>query len=224
MKKIIALLMALVMCLTLCACGSHASNENEFLWRENWQDALNDSGVLSFNKNGKGTYCSYDMEWVAENGIVEVTYKIPVFLGISTLHTIQCQVEQNGDDIRLVATDTDNFAVFVPASKHDEMRPIIRQEMIKQAIPLDLREASTNKAKAKQNYEGKVVIVDVMAMNIGTDSFCYQEFDYGVSLRVYMPQDALATLTNLHEITVVGVFGVTDSQNFTLSNAFIVNE
>lgn len=206
MKKALSMLLALVMCLSLFACGG--SNDSKFLFEDEWKDTLGGLRTISFNKDGSGKYASYDMEWILKDDTVRISYVMQSYDGTDIAETIELSVAKIGESIRLISSG--DFSIYVPVSKYDEMCPITRRELIASTPTLDLNEMSKdleeNKAKAAQKYDNKLYIVKISAYNIEIDhiDYMYQTNNGISSIDIWLPRDVLASLDKGDELCVLG--------------------
>lgn len=93
MKKILTVLLALAMCLSLCACGSAGNNGGNFLTKSEWKDIGNKESTLTFNPNGTGIFEGRDMTWAqTDQKIVKWSAKVYDIYGDSC----QMAIKQSG--------------------------------------------------------------------------------------------------------------------------------
>ena len=228
MKKAMLLMFALVMCLSLCACGgdditseptetsSTAISPTSLLTNTNWKGAytiVNDVRA-NFREDGTGTFYGCECTWELYDGVV--TVMVQAQYGEAVIeYTI---VEYNGTTMLCSASGN-----LLPASNYNEAHMAMREYMCNVADELDwttaYQEKLSNGARAALEYEGKIVKWTATVYEIGsTYAQMAVQHKGGLpvnSVYVYMDTEDLAKLNNHQEFTVVGVLSIKNGKIYS---------
>lgn len=222
MKKTISLLLALVMCLSLCACGggnsdtpetTEAASPTSFLTSMSWKgtDGFNSELRANFLEDGTGTYNGNECTWEMYDGIVSVSY--------------QAQYGQANLDFEVIEYSgvtmlRGSYTFLLPAEGYKEACVAKQEYMLSVAEELNWTEAHNlkldNGAKAKLEYEGKIVKWTATVYEIDSIyammSDRYEDGWPVNSINVYMDTEELVKLNSLQEYTIVGILDIETSK------------
>ncbi len=240
MKRTLALFLALLMALSLCACGGGDSTTKTLVstdWKAVLDYGLNSEHKLSFNKDGTGLLSSPgghggDITWSAQDNVIKIEWKTTGYTGKSIVLNYTFDLVEVNGSYRLVedneADGSPRYWTFVPEDKYDAETEAIKAERLGEAQELDEPAAqllsSSNEAKFNAQYVGKLWKWTGEVSEIG-ESYCLM-FDVAWAsqrlggLYAYMSTDDLASINPVDTITIVGILA-NDSQIF---DAFIVQE
>lgn len=188
MKKALSLLLALVVCLSLCACGSGEQNDethnqtegqsNKLNLCQEWK-AVSDGQTINFDKEGKfyinGDTYTYEYDEETNNITVDISniqIKLPVTFIDGVYH-----ISIEGKD-------------FVPASEYERLRAEYAETMM--VIPSFDGEPALNMELIKEHIERIELTVDNWNEYI-------KEYSYDVDV---VTKDAFGEITNTETVTV----------------------
>ena len=230
MKKTISLLLVLVLCLSLCACGGEAetvpteNDELAFLTGETWKNVFTGTTSVKFESDGTGKHAQYDMTWEMYDNVLTYYYTYEGAYGSSNV-TVECSViEYNG--VKMLLSDS---TIYVSAANFKEGCAAAKDYMISVAEELNWAAAYdlylSNAAKAEVEYDGKIVKWTATVYEI-SESYCRManETYNGLplnSINVYMDTDELIKLNKYREIAVIGIMNI---GSFTSINCGFVVE
>lgn len=238
MKRTLALFLALMMALSLCACGGGDST-TETLVSTDWKAVLDypNPYSLSFNEDGTGSLSDSsghvsEITWVAQDNIVEMEREGSTPAGASTTYKYTLQLVAANDSYRLVedneADGAPRFWTFVPEDKFEAETEALKAERLEEAQDLSLSSAEdlrdSNQAKFEAEYVGKPWKFTGCVESISKDSCSIGNTGYPYSdVTAYMSEDDLLNLNVGETITVVGLITHSVSTfNMELYRAFIV--
>lgn len=235
-KTIVACLIV-AMSLSMVACGTSANSSGDtssaveqkkesngemssIITSDQWIDALGETNTYTFKEDGSGKFNSKVISWKLEGSYIIVSSDVYSDLVLS--------IDNTETGYRL--TSDENQCIYVKAGELSSVQSAIREAAVESAIDVDLADlfstAENNKAKAVQQYEGKLGKVVVNALNIEQNYFEYNTSLYGFtkSIMVFLPTATLAELTNGEQIQVVGQLANINSSGFSIINAFIIDD
>lgn len=238
MKRIIALLLTVVLCFSLCACGgtSNALKEKDLIG-EDWYGVLDftiyGQRLMRFEKGGIGSFVYYEdnnriveFSWeIIDNTVKVISTSSDIFGGSNTSEQIYEYI-QNGDSIQLKLSE--GSSTFVPERNFESETASYKQKLIDEAVVLDWKVATklrlSNELKFKEEYVGKVYKYTATVYEINGHYCTMANETYAGlplnSINVYMSPEDLLQLSKHSTITVVGILSATESLKF----AFIVEE
>ncbi len=236
MKRIIALILTVVLCLSFCSCEKKLKPKD--LVDIEWYGVLNHgssgSSYLKFEKDGTGSYVYYE----DNNSVREFTYAInentilitvenqSVF-GSSTKSEVTLEYIEDENGVQLKKVDSNIFYV----SKDDYKDATTRQKtkLLSEATELDIETVthmntimySSNKVKFENEFEGKIFKHSATVYEIN-NGYCkvgtHDSGEFIHTIDVYLCYDELTKIDIGYNITVVGTISSTGA----LTNAFLV--
>lgn len=226
MKKILTVLLALAMCLSLCACGSAGNNGGNFLTKSEWKDIGNKESTLTFNPNGTGIFEGRDMTWAQTDQKLSISYQ-----GSARMMTIEFDVIEAEAFKMLIECPNDiaGTMIFVSSDNYENSCQLAQDYMVERADILDwdsmYMEILENSARAAANHNGKIVKWSAKVYDIYGDS-CQMAIKQSGStpvnsIFVYMGTDELIKFNKFDEITIVGVLEI-DDHYYQIGGAFVV--
>lgn len=236
MKKILALLLAVVLCFSLCACGGKSGvlkekNLINIEWYGILNHTVNGPSYINFEKDGTGSFVYYknnnsliNFTWT----IVDNTVKISTISGkFSTEKTLEYIKTEN--NVQLKQSDSND--IYVPKDNFESATKELKEKFISEAVVLDLKAAknlkSSNEVKFKNEYIGKIYKYTGKVYEIN-ERYCTMsnETYMGLpsnSIDIYLSPEELAELSKYSIITVVGTFSSYFARG-SIGNAFILEE
>ena len=231
MKKAISLLLALVMCLSLCACGggndtpktTEAPTETTPDYTEEltfglWKKVLMNRATLMFNEDGTGTMSFFN------GGSNTFKWKMSgTTISVITEHNKEYTytIDSAKGYTRLI---TDDGLPYVKETYYDAERTEVMANMSAEAVEVDWETVvcayKDNEVKAQQTYENKPIKFTASPANISSNSF---DLYIKTTLKsgfvsVYMDSDLIASLDG--DTTYVFVGCIIDS-NLRIAGAFV---
>lgn len=219
MKKTISLILALVLCLSLCACSGGETekvpaevDELAFLTEATWGKVFDGKTKLKFAEDGTGTYSDKELTWEMWDGAVVFRYTSTSYYGNTSLIEVTCNIiEHNG--IKMLVSDG---AIYVPGTNFKEGCAAAKEYMISVAEELNWADAyaqyQSNAARAEAEYDGKIVKWTATIFEISESSCRMANETYnGLALNavdVYMDTEELVKLDKDQEVTVIGFMDV----------------
>lgn len=240
MKKILALLLAVVLCFSLCACGGENGKLKEKdLINVEWYGVLNHTSkgpsYIKFEKGGTGSYVYYEngndvtpFTWsIAENTIKVVTESTDMFGS----NTFESTLEYVKDETGVQLKRSDSNSIYVPKENFETATEMLKEKLISEAVVLDWDAATDlrleNEVKFKNEYIGKVFKYTAEVYEINERSCKVANETYlglpSNSIYVYLSSEELAQISKYSTITVVGTLS-SYSLYGNISNAFLVEE
>ena len=216
MKKALSLLLALVMCLSLCACGNTQTMEEKQPSGEStpdfveeltfgvWKKTLMSKATLVFNENGSGTMTfingsSNSFDWRMNDSTISII----------TEHNQEYTytVDVSKEYTRIIA---DDGLAYVKEANYDIERAEETKRLSAEAIEIDwetiYNEYSDNEVSAKEKYKGKPIKFTASPANISSNRFdIFRKTSKATGfMTVYMDSDYIATLDGDKGYTFVG--------------------
>ncbi len=239
MKKVLSLLLAFVMCLSMCACGGEvdqtetpntpvetpekpekapAMSFEDLIVSDKWVDAYASGNevVYTFSEDGSATIRERTKgTWSIENDEVIFDYE-------DTDDTLVFSIVEK-DSIMLLERGNKCYS---RTSDLETVRPILRSEREKNAPTLDyneyLKANSENALKAKEEYNGQVFKYTGIVVGI-EDSSCKigssNSAGTVVEMTVSLSKSELMELSKGDIITFVGTFSTPTMPGFPPSMA-----
>lgn len=238
MKKVIALLLAGLLCFTLCACGGDDGTLKEKTLIENEWCGLLDfttrgQRTVKFEKGGVGSFVYPEANneteaftWSINDNTVNITVNSTDPFGEA--YTTEDTYEYIKTDNSTQLKSTTSFVVFVLKENLESETNTYKQKMINEAIDLDWETATSvklsNEVKFKNEYVGKTYKYTAKVYEIDSQ-YCQvaNETYMGLpsnSIRVYMDSKELVQISKGSTITVVGIL----SSSGNLAHSFLVEE
>ena len=238
MKKIIALLLTLVLCLSICACGGDDGTLKEKTLIENEWCGLLDfttrgQRTVKFEKGGVGSFVypeanneTESFTWSINDNIVNITVNStdPFGGAYTTEDTYEYIKTENSTQLK----NTTSFVVFVLKENLESVTNTYKQKMLNEAIDLDWKTVTSvklsNEVKFKNEYVGKTYKYTAKVYEIDS-RYCQvaNETYMGLpanSIKVFMASEDLAKISKYSTITVVGIL----SSSGSLAHSFLVEE
>lgn len=246
MKRLISLLMALVMVLSLCACGGNAGGNNE-------------GGNAGNNQSGGADLTAFVGKWINlcageedyldylvlnEDGTAAVSFR-----GIEFGRELSATWEAT--DAQTAAVTTDSFLgtisftlnaegelewrnnICVREENYESVKAELVAEMVANSDVIDLKEfmnaAWSNPLKVENDYKGKFVIAVGYAYNISDVSLnlSYRQVSGSSipseSMIVYLKPADLMTVEQGQLVTVIGVV-VSTGYDCEMIHSFVITE
>lgn len=122
MRKIVAFVLALVMCLPLCACGEKEKSPDEILKETlvgEWVNVYN-CDVFVFNADGTGTHDGAEITYRCENEIIYITE------GITSVEEKKYTLITVSNDLRLLPESKDSY--YATRERYDVIEEQMRAE------------------------------------------------------------------------------------------------
>ena len=231
MKKALSLLLALVLCLSLCACGGGnntpkttkaptetATDFTKELTFGLWKKVLTNSATLLFNEDGTGTMSFF------KGG--SNTFKWQM-----SGTTISVITEQNKEYTYTVDSSkgyyrllTDDGLSYVKETNYNAERQEVITQLSADAVEVDwetvVRDYKDNEVKAQQTYQNKAIKFTASPANISDkmfDIYIKTTLKSGF-ISVYMDSDLIASLDS--DSTYVFVGYIVNS-NLQIAGAFV---
>lgn len=252
MKRLISLLMAMVMVLSLCACGGgNAGGNNE--------GGNNEGGNAGNNQSGGADLTAFVGKWINlcageedyldylvlnEDGTAAVSFR-----GIEFGRELSATWEAT--DARTAAVTTDSFLgtisftlnaegelewrnnICVREENYESVKAELVAEMVANSDVIDLKEfmnaAWSNPLKVENDYKGKFVIAVGYAYNISDVSLnlSYRQVSGSSipseSMIVYLKPADLMTVEQGQLVTVIGVV-VSTGYDCEMIHSFVITE
>lgn len=238
MKKVLVLLLALVMIVSLCACGGDSVTGT--LTSTEWKAVLAYGGgpdTLSVEKDGTGSLSyskdgySEPITWSAQDNEISIKWETTKARGGNILRTYVFNLVEVNDSYRLVVSDAEEASrkhwTFVPKDKYESETEAIKAERTKEAKEINWSAAWSiyydNEAKANETYVGKLWKRSGMVQEINA-GYCRIGIPGVVGTKVYMSDEDLTSIDPGDVITFVGVLGYFGDFGGMFYNAFIVQE
>lgn len=227
MNKVVSLILALMMCLSLCACGGDNSR-GSFLTKTEWKDVGDESTTYTFKKDGTGTYKKRDTTWELSENRLSVSYQ-----GNGVI-TREFDVIENGT-AKIIIECPNNFVgsdILVSADNYEAECKSTREFLLNTAEVLDWEsvhaEIRENAARAAATYTGKIVKWTAKVYEI-EDYYCQmateqQGYMPVNAIKVEMSSKELIKFNKFDEITVVGILELDSSFSYRMTGAFVVEK
>lgn len=229
MKKVISLILALVMCLSLCACGGGTGTSEElFLTKNEWKDIGDTECIFTFKKDGTGTFSGKSTTWNLSENKLSVSYQ-----GSTKTMTLEFDIIENGTAKVLIECPNDIIGarILVDSNNYESECKNTKDYLLSQAEVLDwektYNEILANSARASKEHSGKIVKWTAKVFDI-FDDFCImsdRESRYTPvnPIHVHMCEDELIKFDMFDEITVVGILELSDN-NYKITGAFVLED
>lgn len=238
MKKIVALLLTLLLCFSLCACGrSDDSLKEKSLIDKEWCGLLdftiNGQRVVTFKKGGVGTIVYPEANnqvenftWSISENLVSITVNSTDPFGGA--YTTEDTYEYNKTENSTQLKSTSSSVILVLKENYETETIAYKQKLLNEATDLDWKTASSvkldNEVKFKNEYVGKTFKYTAKVYNIDTQ-YCEvaNETYLGLpvnSIKIFMDSKDLAKISKHSTITVVGIL----SSSGSLAHAFLIEE
>ena len=223
MRKAISLFLALLMCLSLCACASETPNEEqnttppieteptetepnfvEELTFGVWKKTLMSRMTLVFNKDGSGTMTSRNgasntFNWRLNDSTISVITEN----NVEYTYT----VDESKDYARILA---DDGLAYVKQANYDQERKEEQDRLAAEAVEIDwetiYNEYSANEVSAKAKYKGQPVKFKAIPANISEYGFqIFRRTSKSTGyMSVGMDSDLIASINRDAAYTFVG--------------------
>lgn len=225
MKKTLSLLLALVMCLSLCACAgsndevnsettttaesSEITVETEPNYTEEltfgvWKKTLMERMTLSFNQDGSGTMTAINgssctFNWRMSDSTISVVTE--------TNQEYTFTVDESKGYVRIL---TDDGLAYVKQANYIQERQDEIDRLTAEAIEIDwetiYNDYDANEVNAQAKYMGQPIKFQATPLNISSSFFdIFRSTSKATGLMtVYMDSDLIASLNGDNEYTFVG--------------------
>ncbi len=226
MKKALALLLALVMCLSLVACGGGKQKV-----AGTWVSIWNDEDKLILNTDGSGSILGYECKWKLDGDTITISYKsvLGKLGGLMSGGTPEYKiVNENGVEVLKKGNNTEYLDIaddLVREGSYNSDALKIKNDLQESAVEIkwsdfvyELYEG--NAARAKANYEGKPITTTVYVYEIyddhvvGSDYITYAAPQH--SATVFLSTADILQINKGDTITICGYF---DEQTFNTDHS-----